>query len=206
MDTDHGIANIRNPADEILNDFSHMLWSGIPDGIRNVDRGCPGSNCCLHHTTEKVGFSTSSILGRKFDIRTIPGRPLHTCNRAADNFLFVHLQLKLAMDRTGCQEDMDSRLCSRLKGLPGPINIGITAPGQTTDDRTADLTGNFTNCFEISWRGNWKPRFDHIDLEICKHAGNFQFFSQIHAGARRLFTIAKRSVKKYGSDAVHLLP
>ena len=172
-----------------------MLWSGISDGIRNVDRGGPGSNCRLHHATEKVRLGTSGIFGRKFDIRTIPGRPLYACNCTADDLLFVHLQLELAMDRTGCQKDVNSRLCSGLKGLPGAINIGITTPGQTTDDRAADLTGNFPNCFKISWRGNWKSRFDHIDPEICKHAGNFQFFSQIHAGARRLFSIAKRRVK-----------
>ena len=47
--------------------------------------------------------------------------------------LLVHLQLELAMDGAGGQEDVDPRLLGVLDGLPGPVDVGVAAAGQPAD-------------------------------------------------------------------------
>ena len=68
--TDYRLMNIRNVLLQMRNDFEIMHRSGVPDCIRNVDRGRTGIDRLLHDLAEKVEFGSRGIFGREFNILT----------------------------------------------------------------------------------------------------------------------------------------
>ena len=94
------------------------------------------------------------------------------------------------MDCTGSEEHVDSRLLSFLQGFVSARDIAVIAARQSADRRTANHISNLTNRLEVAWRRDRKTGFDDIHTQFGKCMSNFQFFSQVHARAGRLFTVA----------------
>lgn len=51
------------------------------------------------------------------------------------------------------------------------------------------------NRLEITWRGDRKTGFDHVDAQIDERLRHFQFLLEIHTATRRLLAIAQCRVK-----------
>jgi hypothetical protein len=51
-----------------------------------------------------------------------------------------HLQLELAMDRAGGQEDVNPRPLGVLERLPGAVDVGVVAAGQAADRGPAECS------------------------------------------------------------------
>ena len=49
-----------------------------------------------------------------------------------------HLELELAMDGTGGQEDVDALLRRVLQGFPAAIDVGVVAAGEAADGRARE--------------------------------------------------------------------
>ena len=107
------------------------------------------------------------------------------------------LQLVLAMDGAGGQEDVNSRLFGMLQGLPGAVDVGVAAAGQAADHRAADVSGDLADGLEIALRGDRKAGLDDIDAQIDQGLGDFHLFGQVHARPGRLLAVAERGVENY---------
>ena len=133
VDTNHGLVNVTDPVAQKTNDVSHVRRSCVADRVRNIDRGCAGGNRCFDYLAKKIVFRSGGIFGGKFYVVTVAYRSFDTRDSALDNFFRCHSKLEFAMNGTGGQEDMDTRLFCMLEGFPGTIDIGVTATGQPTD-------------------------------------------------------------------------
>src|SRR5262249_27750039 len=57
--------------------------------------------------------------------------------------------------------------------------------------------------FEIAGRGDRKPGFDDVDPQIDQGLSEFELLGNVHAGARRLFTVAQRGVENTDGPRRH---
>jgi hypothetical protein len=77
----------------------------------------------------------------------------------------------------------------------GCINVGVDAPGQATDDWSADGLGDFPNGFKIPSAGNGKASFDDIHPKAGELSGHSQFLRLGHGRAWALFSVTESRVK-----------
>ena len=142
VDADHGLVDVRHALAERADDVAHVGGRGVADGVGDVDRGGAGVDGRLDHLAEEVGLGAGGVLGRELDVGAVAGGPAHARHGLLDDLLLGHLQLELAMDGAGGQEDVDPRPLGVLDGLPGPVDVVLAAAGQAADDRPADVLGD----------------------------------------------------------------
>jgi hypothetical protein len=110
------------------------------------------------------------------------------------------------MDGAGSQKNMDPRLFGGLERPPGSVNVLVIAAREPADGRAAHLLGNLPHGLEVARRSNRKAGLNDVDAQLEQRVGDFQFFGNVHAGARRLLAVAQRRIEdSNGSCSGHLL-
>src|SRR5207244_63418 len=104
----------------------------------------------------EIRLGAGGVLGREFDIVAIADRSLDPGDCAADDLVFVHLELELAVDGAGGEEHVDSRSGRVLERFPGAVDVGLAGSGQPADRRAANAGGDLADGLEIAGRGDWK--------------------------------------------------
>ena len=57
-----GLVHIGNSVAQHLESFKDLRWRGISHGVGNIDRGRPGIDRGLHHTTKEIVLGSAGIL------------------------------------------------------------------------------------------------------------------------------------------------
>ena len=208
MDGDHRLRTIWHLLANAANEPPEFLWHRIADRIGNIDR--PGScgNHRLDHFIEIGGIGTAGIHGRELHIVHVAPRPLHHFDRALLRLVARHSELMLQMDIRGREKRMDTDLGRPLQGLPGSIDILRPRPSQAANRRSLDLLRNPPDRFKVSRRTIGKSRFDDIDPQASQLLRHHDLLFHIHAGARRLLSIAQGRIENsdHPSHGFPLLP
>ena len=121
------------------------------------DRRGPGGDGRLDHLAEEIGLGPGGVLGRELDVRAIARRPPHARHRLANDLVLVHLQLVLAMDGAGGQEDVDPRPLGRTHGFPSAVDVFVAAAGQPANRRPADRLGDLATASKSPGEAMGKP-------------------------------------------------
>ena len=200
VDADHGPVDVRHALAERLDHAVHVAGRGVADGVGDVHRRRPGGDRRLDHLAEEIGLGAGGVLGRELDVGAIARRPPHPGHRVPNDLLLVHLQLVLAMDRAGGQEDVDSRPLGVAHGFPGAVDVLIAAAGQAADHRPANATGRSPHRLEVAGRGDGKAGLDHVDAQFDQRLGDLHFLRQVHARPGRLLAVAERGVENDDSS------
>ena len=195
MDTEHRIAGVGDPVDQALDHVAHMGRCGVADRVGDIDRGRPRLDHRLDHPAEKVHLGADRVLGRKLDVVAITFGPLHPLDRVLDDLVGRHVQLELAVDRTGGQEDMDPRRLGVLQRLPGPVDILVVTATETGDLGAFEIIGDLLDRPEIIGRGDRETGLDHIDAQVDQRLGDLHLLLVVHAAAGRLFTITQSRIE-----------
>ena len=121
--------------------------------------------------------------------------PLHAFDRPRDDLVLAHLQLELAMDGAGGQEDVNPRRPARLAALPrrGRCPLRCSGPGRRSS--AADRAGDLADRLEVARRGDRETGLDHVDAQIHERLGDLQLLFEVHAAAGRLLAVAERGVE-----------
>ena len=89
-----------------------------------------------------------------------------------------------------------------MRGRAAPFNACaarsmslLHGAGKAANDRTADLSRNRHHRCEIPIGGDGKACLDHIHSQAVELARHAHFLLDVHAATRRLFAVAKCSVK-----------
>ncbi len=195
MDADHGLFDVRHAALQHPDDVAHVGRRRITDGVGDVHRGGPGFDRRLDHLAEEVDLGARGVLGRELDVRAIPFGPLDALHGGGDDVLLGHFELVLAVDGAGGEEDVNPRLFGILDGLPGAVDVFVTAAGQAADHRASYVLGDPTDRLEVAGRSDGETRFDHVHPEFNQGFGNLHLFLEVHARSGRLLAIAERGVE-----------
>ena len=90
---------------------------------------------------------------------------------------------------------MDPRLGCMLERLPGPVDVGVVAPGQAADRDRGDRASDIADAGKVARGSDRKAGLDDVDPQLHECLGNLQFLGEIHARAWRLFAVAERGVE-----------
>ena len=167
----------------------------IAHGVGNVERGGAFRRGDRQAFDQKVLFGSDPVLGRKFDILSeVPGMRDRAANRL-DHLGLAHLQLGLAMDRAGCQEDVDALARRLLQRGGGGLDILAVRARQRADGRAFDPLRNARDRPRIARRSGGEAGLDHIDPQIGERSCHAQLGILGHREARRLLAVAQSRVE-----------
>ena len=71
-----------------------------------------------------------------------------------------------------------------LQGIPGAVDVLDAGAAEARNFWALDRLGNLFNGLEITIGSDRETRFDDIDVELLKLAGNAQLFFDVHTCAR----------------------
>jgi hypothetical protein len=168
---------------------------GVADRVGDVDGRGAGRDHRLDDAAQEVDLRPRGILGGKLHVAAQAAGPCHPGDGTGENLLLVHPQLEFAVDRAGGEEHVDSRLAGMPQCLPGPVDVGVVAPGQTADRGGRDRAGDVADAFEVPRRGDRKPGLDDVDAELHERLGDLQLLREVHARAGGLFAVPERGVE-----------
>ena len=102
----------------------------------------PASMAALHHLDQEVELGAGRVLGRELDVVELLARHLHALDGPADDLLLGHLELEVAVDGAGGQEDVAAPARRVLERLPRGGDVALVAAREAGDDRPLDLRGS----------------------------------------------------------------
>ena len=86
----------------------------------------------------------------------------------------VHIQLRdRPMQRRSSNKSVDPRLFCIFYRIPAAINIANISAGQPADHRMGAAACNFADRAKITFRCDWKSRFDDINTHLIKQFSDF---------------------------------
>ncbi len=195
MDADHRPIDVRHALAERADHAAHLLGHGVADGVGNVDGRGPGVDGRGDHFAEEINLGAGGVFGRELDVWAIARGSAHAGHGPANDLGLVHLELELAMDGAGGQEDVNASLLGVLQRLPGTIDVLIVAASQPADDWAANLLGDSLDGIEIAMRGDGEAGLDDVDAQLDQGLGHFELFANVHAAAGRLLAVAERGIE-----------
>ena len=201
VDADDRLVDVRHALVEVRDDAGVLRGRGVADGVGDVDRRRAGVDGRL----DDLGRGSRARCGRRPRART-------RCRRSSrlarftpatarlDDLLLGHLQLELAVDGAGGQEDVDARLCGVLEGLPGAVDVAVVAAGQAADGRAGDLGGDRADRLEVAGRGDREAGLDDVDAQVDQGLGDLQLLGEVHAARRAIARRRAAWCRRSGSD------
>ncbi len=195
---DRRLVDIGHIVAQIGNDLKKFRWNGIADRIGDIDDSRTGVNDRLNHLCQKWKPGAYRILSRKFDIVGIFLGSLDGFDRSGQDLILIHLQLVLHMDIGSRDEGVDTAaLLGVLQRFPGTVDVFVVGTAETCDLRTLDRLRDFFDSFKITIGSNREARFDDVDIQTLELVGNPELLFNIHAGARRLFSVTQGCIENF---------
>src|SRR5262249_15709834 len=99
---------------------------------------------------KEVQFGAGGVLRRKLDIITAALGSLDPGDGPPYDLILGHVQLELAVNRAGRQEDVDARPGALLERLPCAVDVVVVAAGEAADHRPLYWPGDRLHCLEIA--------------------------------------------------------
>ena len=176
---------------------------GVADGVGDVDRRRAGLDRRLDDLAEEVELGAGGVLGGELDVVAVALGPAARSSTAR-SMIFVagHLELELAVDRAGGQEDVDPRRLGVLERLPGAVDVALVAAGQAADGRAGDLGGDRADRLEVARRGDREAGLDDVDAESPRAPGPPPASRPCSCSRRAIARRRAASCRRSGSGSV----
>ena len=109
VDADDGLVDAADVLFEMGDGGGVLAGHGVADGVGDVDRGGAGLDDALDDLGEEVELGAGGVFGRELDVVADGLGALDALDGPADDLVLGHLELELAVDGAGGQEDVDAR-------------------------------------------------------------------------------------------------
>ena len=158
--------DVGNVLAEVAEEFGELVRHGVADRIGDVHRRRTGIDHGLDHLGEELEFRARGVLRRELDIVTeLTGDP-HPLHCIAQDLFLGHVELVLAMDGAGGEEDMDAVFISIAQRSRGFLDVVPVAAREAADDGALDLARNRVDGRPVARRGGRKTGLDHVHAEV----------------------------------------
>ena len=172
-----------------------LLGHGVPDRIRDVDRGGPGRDRRLDHLVEIGRLGPGCIHRRKLHIVAEGFGPLDRVHRHLEDFVRALAQLPFEVDLRGADEGVYPGPGRAPERLPGPVDIDGQRPGQAADDRTLHFLPDPAHRLEVLVGRNREAGLDDIHLQPGQLMGDLELLAHGQGRPRGLFGIAQGRIE-----------
>ena len=201
---EHRALNASHGALEHGDGLGELRRQGIADGVGDIDRRGAGLDDLLDDFDEELRLGARGVLGGELDVLAERAGDADRLDRAAHHFGARELELVLAVDGAGGEEDVHPRPLGVAQGRPGALDVGAGGAGEPADGGAAHLAGDGLHRLEVAGRGGGETGLDDVDAKGLERSRHFQFLGEVHARARRLLAVAQRGVED-GDALVFLL-
>ncbi len=174
---------------EVADRRAELRRHGVADGVGDVDRRRAGVDRGQDDLCEEVQFRACRVLGAELHVLAVALGTSDALLRSAHDLLLGHLELELAVDGRGCQEDVDAWPLGVFERLPGAVDVGVGTARQAGDHWAFDLARHCAYSLKVAWRGDRKAGLDDIDTQILQRVRDFQLLGEVHAAARALLAV-----------------
>ena len=176
---------------------AYWLGHRVADGVGDVDRGGAGFDGLFDDLGEEIEFGAGGVFGRELDVVAhSPWRAGRLRRPGWTISSLAILQLELAMDGAGGEEDVDARLGGVLQGArPARSMSAGLQRARPQMIGPCDLARDRLHRLEIARRGDGEAGLDHVDAEVLEGVSHLELLAEVHAGAGRLLAVAQRGVE-----------
>ena len=188
---------------QIAEQVVHLLRRTVANGVRNVQYGGPGLHSNRAALRQKLPVGARAVLGGKLNIVTKALGVGHALPNALKYLFPGHPQLIFHVDFTGCDEEVDAGMLRLLQGVPGGVDISLSAAGQAGHGAVLDCFCNGLHTLGVLGGHNGEARLNYIHAQSVQLPCHVQLFREVHAAAGGLLAIPERGVKYL--DPSHLL-
>ena len=108
MHREHGALDARHVRAQIADALEHLRRRRVADRVRNIQRAGAGVEHGAEHFGEVVGLGADRVFGGEFDVVAQLARAADRGDRGVDHLRLAHVELVLAMQRAGGEEDVDA--------------------------------------------------------------------------------------------------
>ena len=146
MRAQHDLADAAHVLLEVLKGLEVFLGHRVADGVRDVDRRGAGCDRGLDHLGQELELGAGRVLRRELDVRAQRARMPHAFGRGVDDLLARHVELVLAVDRTGGEEDdaaaddAASRIADQARSMSSELQRARPAITGPSISRAMDCT------------------------------------------------------------------
>ena len=186
-------------ADHPTDERPELRRDGVPDRVRDVDRGRAGLDDRLVDPEQEVRVRPRRVLGAELDLDVPPeGLPPERdpADRLRERRLAIDAELVLEMDVTRGDEDVQVRPLRDLDRLDRALRVPVTTTRERRDrDPAPRLLRDPPHGLEVAVRGGREARLDHVDLEARQLSRDLQLLGRGQAGAGRLLAVAQGRVE-----------
>ena len=137
----------------------------------------------LDHLGEELELGAGGVLGGELDVLELLARHLHALDGALDDLLLRELQLEVAVDGRGGEEDVAAAAGRVLQRLPGGVDVALVAAREARDDRPLDLLADRADGLEVARRGGGEAGLDDVHAEVAQGARHLELLLEVHGGA-----------------------
>ena len=195
VNADDGPVDVADLGHEHRDHLAVLRRDGVADGVRHVDRGGAGVDDGLDHLAEEVRLRAGSVFGAELDVGGVGQGALHALDRALEDFLAAHLQLVVAVDLAGGQEDVDAALRAAGDGLACAVYVRLDAARQTGYDGSLDDLADGLHALEVAGRGDGEAGLDDVHAQPFELLRDHDLLIQRHGAAGRLLAVPQCRVE-----------
>ena len=195
------MVRILQPLAQRADELSVLGRRLIANGVGHVHDGGSGIDYRIEHRAEIIDLRAPRIFSGKFDLVTQPSRALDRFHRDIKGFATTLVQFVFEMDVAGRQERMNPWMRGAFQRLPASVDIGGQRAGKSRNRGAANFAGDLLHRLEVPFGCDRESGFDDIHLQPFQLPRHPQLLFDIHAEARRLFSISQCRVENL--DSVH---
>ena len=149
------------------------------------------------HCHNDLGLATANTLAAVAD----------PADRLGQRGLAIDAELVLEMDVARGDEHMEMRFVGDLDRLDRTLRVSVAAPRERGHgDVLGRLLCDPPDRLEVTGRGGWEARLDHIDLEASELARDFELLGRRQTGAGCLLAVTQGRVEDADAAGGHERP
>ena len=183
---------------DLGDEVRHPLRDDDAHRIGYVDGACSGVDHGLIDLDHVIELCPGCILAGELDLEAARPRVFHGLDRLLDDLLFSHLELVIAVKRTGADERVDI-LDTRVRDS---IDITLDRTCEAEDCRVHPRIHDTGDGLALDIARYGETRLDVIDTEVIQNLGNLNFVIRAESNTWGLLPIPERGVKQLDGASV----
>ena len=201
---EHNLVGTRSIFAKHGDESSKLVRQAPSGGVGYVQRGGTRLDDRAEHAVEKLGVTSSSILGAELDI--LAPKAFGEGDRLdslGDHFVLRHAQLVFHVDLRGCDKGVNARSARVSHGVPRHFDVALGRARESADDwrvsciidHVSHFLGDTRDGVEVVIRRDGKSRLDDVHTERREFLRDVEFFVGRERRSGRLLAVSERGVE-----------
>ena len=165
VDGDARLVYVANVLPDPNDEVEELLRRRVAHRVGDIHRRRSGIDGRLQQAIDVLGIAPRGVHGRELHVVAVAPGASYVLVSQRQHLFSVLAQLVEEMNLRAGQEDVNTRPCRFLQGLPSSIDSGFVCVGEAAYDGTLHLAGDALDGCQFPRGTDRKPGFDNVDAE-----------------------------------------